>query len=245
MDLLLLQQTIDYYFTDQRLLQLSLIHKSYLGEKKRKIDLEENNERLEFLGDAVLELVVTEFLYQSFKDSEGYLTTLRSALVNYRIMGQIGYDLGLDNYILISTSERQELGKPRITIVADCLEAVLGAIYLDGGYEPAKKFVSRFILSRLDQVIKNREYRDPKTELQEFVQKCLKTTPQYRLLSSEGKDHNRMFVSGAYVAGNLVGTGRGSNKQESESEAAREALLSIRKNNRLKVKFVDVDKQST
>ena len=128
-----LQQIINYQFENPQLLKTALTHRSYLNERERDMTILEHNERLEFLGDAVLELCVTDFLYKNFEEKEGYLTALRASLVNYKLIGEVGVEIGLENLIYLSAGEKAELGKARLTIVADAVEAVLGAIYLDGG----------------------------------------------------------------------------------------------------------------
>jgi len=194
MDLVRVQKNIGYYFKDIRLLRTALVHRSYLNEKDKLPEITEHNERLEFLGDAVLELIVTEYLYLRFNEPEGYLTSLRSALVNYKTLGKIGQKLGLDEEILISKGEREELGKARLTIVADAMEAVIGAIYLDSGMEACREFVKQFVFPNLEDIVQTKAYKDAKTLLQEFTQKHYKTTPLYKLLFTEGKDHEKIFL---------------------------------------------------
>ncbi len=218
------QKNIGYYFKDIRLLKTALVHRSYLNEKEKLPEITEHNERLEFLGDAVLELIVTEYLYLHFNQPEGYLTSLRSALVNYKIMGKIGQNLGLDEEILISKGEREELGKARLTIVADTMEAIIGAIYLDSGMEACKEFVKQFIFCNLDDIVKTKAYKDAKTQLQEFTQKYYKTTPVYKLLFTEGKDHEKVFYVGVWVNKEKLAEASGRSKQDAETKAAQIAL---------------------
>jgi ribonuclease-3 len=219
-----LQNRLNYTFKDQLLLKTSLTHKSYLHEKKRDKTILEHNERLEFLGDAVLELVVTEYLYANFSKDEGYLTSLRASLVNYRCIGEVGVEIGLEDLILLSRSEKEELGKARLSIVADAVEAFIGAIHLDGGYQAATLFINNYILPKLSQIIAEESFIDAKTKLQEEIQKQLKITPRYKILSSEGKDHEKVFESGVYIDEVLLAKGSGLSKQESETNAAREAM---------------------
>jgi ribonuclease-3 len=219
-----LEEVLKYTFQNKLLLKTSLTHKSYFHEKKRDKTIVEHNERLEFLGDAVLELVVTEHLYEKFSEDEGHLTALRAALVNYRCIGEVGMDLGLEHVILLSKNEREELGKARLSIVADAVEAVIGAIHLDGGYEPAAKFIHAFILPKLQTIIDQELYIDAKTKLQEEIQRELKVTPRYKILSSTGKDHEKVFESGVYIDSTMLAKGEGASKQESEVNAARNAL---------------------
>lgn len=232
-DLTNFQETINYNFKDINLLKLSIIHRSYLSDKHRDPIIKQHNERLEFLGDAVLELVVTEHLYINYKDDEGYLTALRSALVNYKIMGQIGSELGMEELICISSGERAELGKARLTIVADAIEAVLGAIYLDGGYIEAKKFIDNFVLPKLEVIIKTESYKDPKTILQEYMQSRYHETPFYHTINSEGKDHEKVFEVAVVYNNQTLAKGVGKSKQEAQSNAAALALLEIENLNNL------------
>lgn len=219
------QVNIKYKFTNLKLLKIALTHRSYLHEKDRNQEITEHNERLEFLGDAVLELIVTEYIYAKFPDKdEGYLTALRSALVNYKTVGEVGNSLELDQAIFLSSGERAELGRARLTIVANAMEAILGAIYLDGGYDKAKQFVEEFILIKLEEVILNKTYKDPKTELQEYTQKVFKVTPFYKLLHTEGKDHEKTFQVAVLVDGKTLAYGEGKSKQDAESVAAIHAM---------------------
>ncbi len=224
MDLNKVQKSIGYYFKDIRLLKTALVHRSYLNEKDKDPEIAQHNERLEFLGDAVLELIVTEYLYLKYEQPEGYLTSLRAALVNYKMLGKIGQDLGLDEEILISKGEREELGKARLTIVADAMEAILGAIYLDGGFSECKTFVKNFILIYVDDIVNSKSYKDDKTMLQEFAQKHFKSTPYYKLIFSEGKDHEKTFYVGVWVNKQKIAEASGRSKQTAEIAAAKIAL---------------------
>jgi ribonuclease-3 len=224
MNLEVLEQALEYKFKAPNLLQQALVHRSYLNEKNRNMDITEHNERLEFLGDAVLELVVTDYLYKHVHQDEGVLTALRASLVNYKTIGQIGNELGLDMMILLSKGEKEELGRARITIVADCMEAILGAMYLDGGLEPCINFINQKVLPLLPQILETGSYKDFKTLMQEFCQKHTKITPQYRVISSEGKDHQKIFRIGVWVADEMLAEGEGRSKQEAETEAAQKAL---------------------
>ena len=231
MELEKLEQALGYHFNDQKLLNQALVHRSYLNEKSRNPEITEHNERLEFLGDAVLELVVTDYLYKNVIQDEGVLTSLRASLVNYKTIGQVGNEIGLDNMVLLSKGEKEELGKARISIVADCIEAVLGAMYLDGGIEPCTEFIKQKILVLLPQIIESGSFKDAKTLMQEFCQKHTKITPQYRVISSEGKDHQKVFLIGVWVGSEKLSEGAGRSKQDAETEAAHKALEV------LKVKF--------
>ena len=214
---------INYTFRNQNLLLTALTHRSFLNENKNLGG--EHNERLEFLGDAVLELVTTEFLFfsqingQNFP--EGIMTNIRSSVVNYKVLGQIGLDLGLDRHIKVSKGEESS----KITIVADCLEAVIGAIYLDGGLQSAKNFISQFVLTKIN--FNNFNDKDAKTTLQEYTQKHFKVAPKYRLISSDGKDHDKLFTISVSINNQEFGTGQGISKQEAETLAAKIALKKL------------------
>jgi ribonuclease III len=231
MNIQLVQQQIGYLFQDERLLKVALTHKSYLTWRGKDKTAKEHNERLEFLGDAVLELIISEYLYTMYKKNEGYMTSIRASLVNYKIIGQIGYDLQLDQNILMSAGEKAELGTARLTIVADAVEAVLGAIYLDGGYEKASKFVHDFVLIRLADILKTESFREPKTELQEYTQRHYKSTPIYSIIATEGKDHQKVFFVALHVGEKLISEASGKSKQEAETSCAISALNSFKAEN--------------
>lgn len=218
------QEKIGYKFQNLHLLKTALVHRSYLNEKDKDEDVTEHNERLEFLGDAVLELVVTKYLFENYSDNEGFLTALRASLVNYKIIGEIGNSLGLDSEILLSKGEKEELGKARLTIVADCVEAILGAMFLDNGVVSCEEFIKKNILSRLDSIIENQKYKDYKTLLQEFSQKHTKSTPFYKVISTTGKDHEKQFTIGVWIDGQVLSQAEGKSKQEAETKAATGAL---------------------
>lgn len=224
MDLTLIQEKIGYTFKDQQLLITALVHRSYLNEKNRDETIKNHNERLEFLGDAVLELIVTDYLYKKTHENEGVLTAIRSSLVNYKQIGKIGVNLGFETEILLSKGEREELGKARLTIVADSVEAVIGAMYLDGGMEPCIDFINNHLFVYLPEIMENQTYKDYKTLVQELCQKYTKITPHYRLISSEGKDHEKVFTIGLWVGPDLVAKGIGRSKQDAETEAAKDAI---------------------
>jgi ribonuclease-3 len=224
MDLEKLQNDIGYHFKDSSLLHNSLVHRSYLNERDRDQVITSHNERLEFLGDAVLELVVTDYLYTHVQEAEGLLTSLRAALVNYKTMAEVGMLLHLDEHILLSKGEKEELEKSRMNIVADCLEAVIGAVYLDGGLEPCQNIIRDKIIVLLPEIIRTGSYRDYKTIMQEFCQKHTKITPRYRVIDSQGKDHEKVFTVGVWVGSEMLGKGSGRSKQEAETVAAQAAL---------------------
>ncbi len=216
------QEELGVTFKDEALLRQAFTHRSYLNENPEK-GLE-HNERLEFLGDAVLELVVTEHLYVTYKNPEGELTSWRAALVNTQTMGQVADILHFNNYLLLSRGESKDTGRARQAILANTLEAVIGALYLDQGYDAAAVFIQRHIIAKLPQIIDAKLYRDAKSYFQEVAQEKLGITPTYETLSELGPDHNKVFKVGAYLKQDLVAEGEGASKQEAEQEAARMAL---------------------
>ena len=197
-------------------------HRSYLNEN-RSFHLP-HNERLEFLGDAVLELVATEYLYKNYPHPEGELTNFRSALVNYKMLSDIAKRLGFEQFLLMSRGEAKDTGRARQVILANCIEAVIGAMYLDLGYQETCNFIAREVLVELPQVIKGGSYVDPKSKLQEIIQEKRGLTPTYGVISETGPDHNKEFVVGAFVGQEEVGRGTGPSKQEAELSAAENAL---------------------
>jgi ribonuclease-3 len=197
-------------------------HRSYLNEN-RSFALP-HNERLEFLGDAVLELAATEYLYKNYPHPEGELTNFRSALVNYKMLSDIAKRLGFEKFLLMSRGEAKDVGRARQVILANCIEAVIGAIYLDLGYQETTNFIAREILVELSKVISGGSYVDPKSKLQEIVQEKRGITPTYSVISETGPDHNKLFVVGAFVGQEEVGRGQGPSKQEGELSAAENAL---------------------
>ncbi|HXF44282.1 MAG TPA: ribonuclease III [Candidatus Paceibacterota bacterium] len=218
-----LEEKIGVDFRNKALLLEAVTHRSYLNENPGVRT--GNNERLEYLGDAVLELVVTERLFNEFPESqEGELTLIRAALVNYVMLARVAREIGLEGYILLSRGEAKDLGKAREVILANAIEAVIGAIHLDKGYEAAKTFIERNIIRHLKEVTENGAYRDPKSKLQELIQEKMKSTPTYSVLEEKGPDHAREFIVGVYFGGELQAKGSGSSKQEAENKAAEEAL---------------------
>ena len=223
-----LEKKIGTIFKNSDLLKEALTHRSYLNERPDWPS--PHNERLEYLGDAVLELAVSQALFQKFATyPEGKLTVLRAALVNYQMLSKVATEIGLEKYILMSRGEAKDKGKAREVILANTIEALIGAIYLDHGFEEAKLFVKKFVLPRLEEIIANRTYKDAKSELQELYQEKLKATPTYRVLEESGPAHDRSFQIGVYVGEMLIGKGTGGSKQEAELEAARVALEDARK----------------
>ena len=218
-----LEGKIGIKFKNEDLLTEALTHRSYLNEyPKWKLP---HNERMEYLGDAVLELLVTEELFAKFPTyPEGQLTVLRAALVNYQILARVADSLGLQNFILMSRGEKKDTGKAREVILANAIEAVIGAMYLDQGFDKVRPFVKKFVMSNLDDVVKTKSYKDSKSELQEVVQERLKLTPTYSVLDESGPAHRRIFKMAVYFGGKLMADGTGASKQEAELEAAKNAL---------------------
>lgn len=208
--------------TNLDLFQQVFVHRSYLNEH-RSFPLG-HNERLEFLGDAVLELVTTEFLYRTYDNPEGELTNWRSALVKGEMLAEVAAELGLEPYLLMSRGERASIGKARQLILANAFEALIGALYLDRGYKVAQTFLAKQLLVRLDKVLADRLYIDAKSDLQERTQDKLGVTPTYVLISTNGPDHDKEFVIGVYIGDQLVAQGSGRSKQKAEQAAAAEAL---------------------
>src|SRR3990167_7174469 len=222
MDLESLENKINIQFKDRNLLQSSLTHRSYLNEN-RKWPLP-HNERLEFLGDAVLELITTEYLYRNFPNPEGELTNFRSALVNYKMLSDVASELELERHILLSRGEAKDTGRARQVILANALEALIGAIYLDSGFASAKIFVDSFVLNKLSAVVSSGKVLDPKSKFQELTQEKIGVTPHYKVLNEWGPDHNKQFEVGVFVGEKQVATGTGPSKQEAEIAAAENGL---------------------
>jgi ribonuclease-3 len=218
-----LEKNIGITFNNKDLLTESLTHRSYINEYPRWHL--PHNERLEYLGDAVLELFVSEELFKKFPTQpEGQLTVFRAALVNYQILAKVAEKIGLQNFILMSRGEKKDTGKAREVILANAMEALIGAIYLDQGFEKIRPFVDKFVMSNLDAVLKNKSYKDAKSELQEVVQEKYKLTPTYDVLTEVGPAHKRIFKMGVYFGEKLIADGSGASKQEAELEAAKNAL---------------------
>ena len=221
-----LEEKIGVDFKNKALLLEALTHRSYLNENPGVKT--GNNERLEYLGDAVLELAVSEHLYKNYPDyQEGWLTSIRAALVNYQMLARIAREIFLEEHILLSRGETKDTGKAREVIMANAFEALVGAIYLDQDFSVTKTFIEESVLSHLPEVIEKGLYRDPKSLLQEIVQERLKLTPTYKILKEEGPDHNKKFEVGVFFGDELIKKGVGSSKQEAEVNAAEVALRAM------------------
>ncbi len=216
------REKLGFEFQDINLLITALTHRSYVNEHKKSV--KEHNERLEFLGDAVLELVTSDFLYRTYNEPEGIMTAWRSALVRTESIGESGEALGYEPLVRMSKGEKHGSARAHASILADCFEAVIGAIYLDQGYETARAFIAKWILVKIDKILEDGSWRDPKSYLQELAQHYDNATPNYKILDEEGPDHDKTFTVGVYVAGSKKGEGQGHSKQEAEGKAASEGV---------------------
>lgn len=217
-----LESKIDTKFKDRNILLQALTHRSYLNENPKWG--QDHNERLEFLGDAVLELVVTEYLYKTYPNPEGEMTNWRAALVNAVMLAKIATEFDLNGHILLSKGEARDTGRARQYILANAMESLIGAIYLDQGYEASEKFIKKFILKELPGIIENQLYRDAKSLFQEKSQEKVGITPTYEVLKEWGPDHARNFQVGVFLEKEMVGVGDGPSKQEAQQVAASDAL---------------------
>lgn len=222
-----LGERIGANFNDIEILKSAFVHRSYLNENK-SAGLR-SNERLEFLGDAVLELVVTDFLYKKYTDKpEGELTAIRSALVKGKTLSEVSSSLGFGEFLLLSEGEKEGSDKAKSLILANCMEAVIGALYLDSGIKDVKSFIENHIIkNNLDNILEKKLYIDPKSEYQEVIQEKYKETPKYELISEDGPDHDKKFVCGVRVGGKIVAKGSGRSKNSAEQDAAKNALLGL------------------
>lgn len=222
-DISKLEKNLGVKFVNRDLITQSVVHRSYLNEHP-EFELD-HNERLEFLGDAVLELIVTEHLYRTYPNPEGELTNWRAALVNAIMLAGIAKDLGIEDFLYLSKGETADVNsKARLYILANAMEAVIGAIYLDQGYEVSRKFVHDNIISKLPEIIENKLYQDPKSRFQEISQEKVGVTPTYKVLEESGPDHAKHFVVGVFLKKDLVAKGEGTSKQEAQVQAAEEGL---------------------
>lgn len=214
-------------FDNLDLLVTALTHRSYLNEHRSTV--KEHNERLEFLGDAVLELVVTEYLYTNYSEPEGILTNWRSALVRTESISAAANSLGFEPYLRLSRGEKRGTDRARAQILANSFEAVIGAVYLDKGYEAAKDMITRTIISTFENILQTGSWMDPKSRLQELAQSTLGFTPSYKVMEEEGPDHDKVFTVGVYIDTKLYGKGTGPSKQAAQQAAAEKALVKLNK----------------
>lgn len=218
-----LEQDIGFKFKQLNLLKEAVTHRSYINENPDwPIS---HNERLEYLGDAVLELAVSDFLFRKYPENrEGQLTSLRAALVNHLTLSRAGRQIGLSDHLFLSRGEAKDTGKAREIILADAFEALIGAIYLDQGYQAAENFISRHLLIYLEEIIQKGLYQDPKSLLQEVAQDRFKITPVYQVLDEAGPEHQKNFTVGVFFNEKLIAQSQGDSKQEAERQAAQTAL---------------------
>ncbi len=217
------EQKTGFIFENKKLLRQAFTHRSYLNEHKEP-GLE-HNERLEFLGDAVLELVVTEFLYAKYPDKpEGELTAFRAALVNTNSISDAATKLGMNDFLFLSRGEAKDTGRARQYILANTFEAFIGALYLDQGYRAAARFIQGTLFEKTDEIVSNRLWQDPKSRFQEISQEREGVTPVYKLLEESGPDHDKHFVAGVFLNEREIARGEGKSKQEAEQAAAERAL---------------------
>ncbi len=218
----LFEQKIGHTFADASLLTTALTHRSFINESRKK---GQHNERLEFLGDAVLELITTEFLFARYpQKNEGDLTSYRAGLVNTSTLSTVALDIGVNDFLLLSRGEAKDTGRARQYILANAFEAIVGALFLDGGYETARAFVSKFLLPLTDDIVGKHLWRDAKSRLQEVAQDKVGITPSYKTVREEGPDHDREFTVAVYLGETQVADGMGKSKQEAEQSAASAAL---------------------
>ncbi len=230
------KETIDYkkiednigvIFKDKKFLGIALTHRSYLNENRGQ-DLS-NNERFEFLGDAVLELIISEYIFNKYPTkAEGELTSIRSSVVRTESLAQESRNLGIGQYLKMSKGEQDSGGKDKDYLLANTYEAVLGAIYLDQGLEKCKEFVKRTLFNKIDEIVKNELYIDPKTEAQELIQAQRKTTPKYIVLNEQGPDHDKIFTVAIEINGKRETIGKGSSKQKAEEDAASKIITKLK-----------------
>lgn len=216
------REKLGFKFNNLDLLITALTHRSYVNEHRKSVH--HHNERLEFLGDAVLELAVTEYLFNNFSEPEGILTAWRAALVRTESIGDAGDKLGYGPLIRMSKGEKNGSERAHLQILANAFEAVIGAIYLERGFEDARDFIHKHIIVKLDGILESGSWRDPKSYLQEISQRVDSQTPVYKVLSEEGPDHDKIFTLGVFVGEKMMGRGTGPSKQVAQQQAARAAI---------------------
>lgn len=223
MDFGIFEEKAGFRFKDKGLLKQAFVHRSYINENKESGLA--HNERLEFLGDAVLELAVTDHLFNKFPDkTEGELTSYRSSLVNATTCAAVATELGVNDFLMLSRGEAKDIGRARQYILANTLEAIIGALYLDQGYDASERFVVQHILPHLEKVLADRSWIDSKSLFQERAQDMENQTPSYKTIKEIGPDHDKRFVVGVFVGPKMIATGEGKSKQDAEQEAAKKAL---------------------
>ena len=220
------REKLGFEFNNLDLLITALTHRSYVNEHRKSVH--EHNERLEFLGDAVLELAVTEYLFTNFSEPEGILTAWRAALVRTESIGSAGDALGYGPLIRMSKGEKNGSDRAHLQILANAFEAVIGAIYLERGFDDARNFIQKYIIVKLDGILQSGSWRDPKSYLQEISQRVDGQTPVYKVLGEEGPDHDKVFTLGVFVGETLMGRGVGPSKQVAQQQAARQAIARYR-----------------
>jgi len=221
------EKKLNLKFKNKDLLIQAFCHRSYLNENPDFYL--PHNERLEFLGDAVLELIITEYLYQKYpKKSEGELTNWRASLVNAKILSKTAKNLGFDDFLLLSRGEAKELGKARQYILANTIEALIGGFYLDRGYKSCQRFIKKYLIKELSDIIKKGLHKDAKSSFQEEAQEKKGITPTYKVLEEQGPDHAKHFIIGVFLEQELIAKGEGFSKQEAEEAAAKNALKKTR-----------------
>lgn len=216
------REKLGFEYENIDLLVTALTHRSYVNEHRKSVH--EHNERLEFLGDAVLELVVTDYLFRNYAEPEGILTSWRAALVRTESISEAGQSLGYEPLVRMSRGEKNGSTRARHQILANAFEALIGSIYLERGYKDAEIFIQKNILSKLENILQSGSWRDPKSHLQEVAQRVDGQTPLYKVLEEVGPDHDKVFTLGVYVGTKLVGKGTGPSKQMAQQQAARAAL---------------------
>lgn len=223
------RETLGIEFENIQTLVTAFTHRSYVNEHRKSTS--EHNERLEFLGDAVLELSVTDYLFNNYKEPEGILTSWRAALVRTESIGESGEKLGYESLMRLSRGEKQGSDRARKQILANAFEALIGAIYIEKGYKAADEFILKHIASKLDAILESGSWRDAKSALQEVAQRIDNHTPVYKVISEEGPDHDKIFTLGVYVGSQLKGQGTGSSKQSAQQKAAEAAVEKYEANN--------------
>jgi ribonuclease-3 len=223
LDFTALEKILGVEFKDKDFLLSAMTHRSYLNEHKEAT--QDHNERLEFLGDAVLELVITDFLFTKYPDKpEGELTAVRAALVNTNSLAEASTKLGLNDHLLLSKGEAKDTGRARVYILANSFESVIGAMYMDQGYDVAKEFIGRQLFAQTDKIVDKRLWQDAKSRFQEMAQEHAGVTPNYETLNQVGPDHDRVFTVGVFLGDKKIAEGNGRAKQEAEQAAAEKAM---------------------